>query len=108
MNLPRHQVVSDTLHLIADLIQEANSYLSESNLFQSSVKPVPKPKAAGLKPYASSAIDLAGRKLREKLNPPERDIFRAKRERKARSRYHTLKSVIAPPRKALGSRMRKI
>jgi len=97
MSLPRKQRVSDALHLIADLIQEADAYIQED---------LPRPKMKdGVEPHKRGAMDRIDRRVREKLVPLSRDVLRAKRERKARSRYQTLKNVKAP-RKVLGSRLR--
>ena len=98
MNLPRRQLVSDALNLIADLIQEADSFLREAAL--------PRPKLKdGVEPHKRSSVERMERRVAEKLTPMSRDVFRARRERKARSRYHTLKNV-KTPRKVLGSRLR--
>jgi hypothetical protein len=105
MGLPREQRVSDALHRIAELVQEADSYLCESALFKSTVKPLPKSKVKGFEPHKASRIELRDRKLREKIDKPMRDVFPARRERKARHRYHALKGI-ETPRKILGSRLR--
>jgi hypothetical protein len=64
MDLPRDQLVSDLLHQIASLIQEADAYLCESSLspatFASSSKKRPSPKMCAT-PFAK-----AGKKKREK------------------------------------------
>ena len=97
MTLPRRQRISDALHLIADLIQEADTYLQED---------LPRPRVKdGVEPHKRGALDRIDRRVREKMAPLSRDILRAKRERKARSRYQTLKDVKVP-RKVLGSRLR--
>jgi hypothetical protein len=104
MSLPRKQRVSDALHLIADLIQEADSYLQENLLHGKFDAPKPKLKD-GVEPHKRSAIERIERRVREKIAPLSRNVLRAKRERKARSRYQTLKNV-KTPRKVLGSRLR--
>jgi len=64
MDLPRDQLVSDLLHQIADLIQEADAYLCESKLsptpFASLGKKLPKPGLCAT-PFAK-----AGKKKEEK------------------------------------------
>jgi len=46
------------------------------------------------------------RRVRERVAPLARDVLRARRERKARDREHTMKNVVAPPRKSLSTRLR--
>jgi len=104
MSLPRKQRVSDALHLIADLIQEADSYLRESILHGKFDAPKPRVKD-GVEPHRRSVMDRIDRKAREKITPLSSSVLRARRERKARSRYQTLKDVKVP-RKVLGSRLR--
>ena len=105
MTLPRRQQVSDALHLIAALIQEADSYLREGLFFDAPTLKAPKMKD-GPEPYAGDFAKNAERRLAAKASPPARKLLRARTERKARSRYATLKNVTAPPRKVLGSRLR--
>jgi hypothetical protein len=53
--------------------------------------------------------DLMSRLVRrrdEKASPPARDILRARRERRARDREHSMKNVTAPPRKCFSTRLR--
>ena len=110
MRVPPHQQVSDLLHEIADLVNEADLYLSESGLYKSSVKSLPKSKAQLASVGEPNKSDRVANRLRntmEKLSKPERDVFRAKRERKQRSRYQARKLVKGAPRKSFGSRFRK-
>lgn len=102
MTLLRRQQISDALHLIADLVQEADTYLRESLVHGKFDAPKLKD---GIEPYKRDPIERIERRIREKYVPLTRDVLRARRERKARSRYQTLKNVI-PPRKVLGSRLR--
>lgn len=104
MHLPRDQRVSDLLHRIADLVQEADSFLTPKTRA---------PSFAGIFTNQNKApfSELFARRMREKLSPPARDVLRARRERKARSRYNALKLVKAGPagagpRKILGTRFR--
>jgi hypothetical protein len=46
------------------------------------------------------------RKLREKLNPPVRDILKARRERQQRHRRHRFTGVDFKPRKMLSTTLR--
>jgi len=97
------------LHGIADLVQEADSFLEESSLFKSRVKPLPKAKSGvgGLmEPHKVDRITNNMRKTMERIDKPERDVFRAKRERKQRSRYAARKLVAGAPRKSFGTRFR--
>jgi len=141
MRLPPHQRVSDLLHEIADLVQQADTYLVESSLSPRPVSGLGKAKSrpptgprpfnkpgAGKKadrstlfkslekpskraslsePHAASSIENRMRKMREKLAKPERDVLRAKRERKQRSRYQAGKLTVGAPKKSLGTRLRK-
>lgn len=139
MGLPREQLVSDLLHTIASLIQEADDYLCESSLsptpFAKAGKKRPRPKlrptpfnrqgkkhekgkkmfsaikrprakSGGLQPHKADGLTNRLRKMRERINKPSRDVFRAKRERKQRSRYQANK-LTTTPRKVLGTRFRK-
>ena len=140
MGLPRDQRVSDLLHHIADLIQEADAFLCESSLsptsFAGSRKRPSRPKLSptsfsksgkkdekskglfpvvkraplrrsGLEPNKVDGATNRIRKSEERLNPPERDVLRAKRERKQRSRYQANKLLVIKPQKTLGTRLRK-
>ncbi|MGE3483184.1 MAG: hypothetical protein AB7L09_00245 [Nitrospira sp.] len=139
MGLPRDQRVSDLLHSIADLIQEADAFLCESSLGpapMSAGKKLPRPKltptpfnsvtkkdekgknlfsgikrkplgSSGIEPHRVDSLTNRLRKTTEKLNPPERDVLRAKRERKQRSRYQANKLLAIKPQKSMGSRLRK-
>lgn len=140
MRLPRDQQVSDLLHVIADLVQEADSYLQESSLspmpFAKSGK---KPQASGLKatpfnaaskkdekgkglftaidrpplgktglqPHKADSLSNRARRSVEGVSMLDRNVFRAKRERKARDRHHANKLLTVKPQKVLGSRLRK-
>lgn len=106
MWLSRQQLVSDLLHDIAHFVYEADLYLRESDLYQSSVKSLPAPKD-GIQPHEASKIDNRMRKMRERFDKPQRDILRAKRERDQRSRYQSHKLTQGVPRKILGMRFRK-
>lgn len=111
MRLPRQQLVSDLLHNIAGLVQEADLYLRESDLFKSIVKPLPKVKVksssgGALEPFAVDRITNNLRRTMEKLNKPSRDLFTDERERRQRSRYQKRKLVKGAPRKSFGSRLR--
>lgn len=46
------------------------------------------------------------RKLREKVNPPVRDILRARRERQQRHRRHRFNGLALKPRKMLSTVLR--
>lgn len=46
------------------------------------------------------------RRVRDKHNPQARDVLRARRERKARNREHSMKRVKAPPRRILSTKFR--
>lgn len=138
MGLPRAQQVSDLLHDIANLVQEADAYLCESSLsptpFAKSGKKRPSPrlgplafakcgkkhnrsknlfspikrtplKKSGLQPHKVDSFTNRMRKIGERAAPPERDILRAKRERKQRSRYQANK-LTGGANKVFGSRMR--
>jgi len=107
MTLTRQQRISDALHLLAGLIQEADVYLRESNVHGKFDAPkLPRPKLKdGVEPHKRGIFDRMERKAREKIVPLKRNVMRAATERKARSRYQTLKNV-KPPRKVLGSRLR--
>jgi hypothetical protein len=110
MRLPRQQRVSDLLYSIAGLIQEVDSYLRESDLFKSATKPLPAPKfkvsTGALEPHKVDRVSNSLRKTIERIDKPERDIMRAKRERKQRSRYQARKLVRDAPRKSFGTRLR--
>jgi len=110
MPLPRPQQVSDLLHDIAELVQEADSYLSESALFKSMVKPLPKAKAAGgfSEPFAADRLTNRMRKADERVGADSQRKFmlRARRERKQRSRYQAGKLTTSKPRKTFGTRLR--
>jgi hypothetical protein len=105
MTLPRRQQVSDALHLIADSIQEADILLREGIVHGKFDAPKPKLKD-GVEPHKRGIMDRIERRVREKVTPLSRNVLRARRERKARDRYQTLKNV-KTPRKVLGSRIRK-
>lgn len=142
MRLPVHQRVSDLLHEIADLVQEADSYLDESalspapvsslgkaksngpmgpnafnkksgagkkmdrsTLFTSLQKPA-KPGKSGIEPHKADSLTNRLRKMGEKIGKPERDVLRAKRERKQRSRYQAGKLTKDAPSKSFGTRLR--
>jgi len=104
MRLPSHQRVSDLLHSIAHLVYEADAYLRESDLFKSSVKPLPAPRSdTGIKPHKADGLT---NRLRKMLSGgDERNILRAKRERDQRRRYQ--RKVKDAPRKSFGTRLRK-
>lgn len=106
MGLPRPQIVSDILHLIADLVCEADRFLDESKLYQSSVKSLPLSSSEGVQPHKADRLSNRLRKSQERIEKPTRDVLRARRERKQRSRYQTKKLVVGAPRKTLGMRMR--
>lgn len=119
MGLPREQRVSDLLHSIADLVQEADQFLDESALFQSRLpkprkprKPTNKDKGPGdklrhpgVEPFKLSSADNSVRNTEEKLNKPGREFMRARRARKERARYQATKRT-GTPRKSLGTRLR--
>jgi len=104
MPLLRQQLVSDLLHNIARLVYEADSYLRESDLYQSSVKSLPKPKA-GFEPHEADGLTNRIRKMLS--GGDERNILRAKRERDQRDREHSRALVTAAPKKTFGTRLRK-
>lgn len=86
----RRERLSETLNMIADLVEQADDKLvmEEPQL------------------HRRDAISRIERRVRESGTPLTRDILRARRERKARSRYQATKTLIAPPRKTLSTRMR--
>lgn len=88
MSSQRHQRLSETLQLIVSLIEEADQKLSEE-----------------VQLHRRDPISRIDRRVREKGTALTRDVLRARRERKARSRYQTLKNVL-PPRKTLSTRLR--
>lgn len=108
--MPRsqRQRISDTLHDIAALVQEADNYLSETGLFKSLFRrpALKKQEKNGIEPNKRDLFSRLERRLREKAIPTARDIFRARRERKARSRYYSLRGAMLPPRKIFGTRFR--
>jgi hypothetical protein len=85
----KHQKISEALNLIADLIEQADKVLGEE-----------------IQLHRRDVFSRLERRVREKGTPLTRDVLRARRERKARSRYQTLKNVL-PPRKMLSTRFRK-
>jgi hypothetical protein len=89
MNGFRHQRLSETLELISDLVEGVDLILGEE-----------------LKLTRRDVISRIERRIRERGTPMTRDVLRSRRERKARSRYHAQKNVIAPPRKVLSTRLR--
>lgn len=100
--MSRLRLVSDTLQEIADLVEQADRLLSES--IASASTEVPQRK--GLELHKRDMMSRLERRLREKIAPLTRNVLRARRERKARSRYATLNQVSAPPRKVFSSRLR--
>lgn len=100
--MSRQRQLGETLMLIADLVEQAGRYLSES---VASID-VETPQRKGLQLHRRDPMSRIERRLREKLVPLSRNVLRAKRERKARSRYATLKQVSAPPRKVFSTRLR--
>jgi hypothetical protein len=119
MNSPRCQQVSDVLHHIAELVQEADSYLCESKLMPATsfkrpkfvasprsfnkLKPI-KPRKSVIEPHKADGVTNAARRMGDFAT--SRSIFRAARERKQRSRDHARKGVVDIPRKLLGTRFR--
>jgi hypothetical protein len=103
MDLPLHRLVRDTLHQIADLVQEADAYLCESDLFKSSTPRPPLPKSA-VQPHKADRLTNRARKMGDFLTT--RNLLRARRERKQRDRDHA-KSPAGAPEKRLGTRLRK-
>jgi hypothetical protein len=105
------QRVSDLLHDIANLVQEADEFLAESSLFKSMVKPLPKAKTPGghSEPFSADRITNRLRKADERVgaDSQRKYMLRARRERKQRSRYQASKLTIGKPRKSLGSRFRQ-
>jgi len=118
MDLPRVQHVSEILHRIADLVQEADAYLCESDCAafyfpDIGKKGKKKPKGGtaplrkgGMEPNKVDAPTNRARVVDARVNPPRRDLFRAERERKQRDRYAKYKLVTDVPIKTLGSRVR--
>lgn len=94
--MSRQRSIITALALIADLVEHADHYLAES------VGP-----RKGLQPHRRDMMSRIERRVREKMAPMARDVLRARRERKARARYHTLKNVKAPPLKSLSMGFRK-
>lgn len=86
----RQKRLSETLNLIADLVEEVDQRLI-----------VEEPQL-----HRRDAISRIERRIREAGSPMTRDVLRARRERKARSRYQATKNLITPPRKTLSTRMR--
>ena len=85
-------------------MQEADAYLHESDLFKSTVKPLPT--RPGLRqPNAASDCDNADRRIREKFTSPK-NMLRAKRERNARSNYAKKKGVVDVPKPFFGTTLR--
>lgn len=140
MGLTRAQQVSGLLHELADLVQAADSYLSESSLaptpfskasqkrgrprltatpFNRSNKKDEKGKRLfsaikrpalrkpGLQPHKADGITNRLRRSSEGLKMLDRNVFRAKRERKERSRHHSKKNLLVKPQKIMGSWVRK-
>lgn len=146
MGFPRHQRVSDLLHEIAELVDEADQFLTESalspipfakagkrkqrpklspmsfskvgkrkqpkNLFMSLMKKAkpnnkPKPKRSGLQPHQVDRITNRLRNFADRIDKKDRDVFRAKRERKQRDRYNATKDLVSMPQKSFGTRMRQ-
>ena len=83
------QRLLETLEFIDSVIEAAKLRLSEE-----------------LQLHRRDVVSRLNRRVREKGIPITRDILRARRERKARSRYKTLKNIVAPPRKTLSTRLR--
>jgi hypothetical protein len=92
--MSRRQNISTSLQLIADLVEQADLYLSESAL----------PQRKGLQIHRRDLMSRIDRRVREKMAPLARNVLRARRERKARSRYQTLKCVQAPLKNFSGLR----
>jgi len=56
--------------------------------------------------HRQGALERIVRRVRERGTPLTRNVLRARRERKQRSRYHALKDLVTPPRKLLSTRVR--
>ena len=84
----------------------AGKKADRTTLFKSLQNPA-KPKKSGVEPHKVDSLTNRLRKMNEKLAKPERDVLRAKRERKQRSRYQAGKLTIGAPGKSFGTRMRK-
>jgi hypothetical protein len=85
----RQERLSETLTLILNLVEEADQKLMEEPQL-----------------HRRDPMSRMERRIREAGTPLTRDVLRARRERKARSRYQTTKNLIAPPRKTLSTRLR--
>lgn len=101
--MSRHRELRMALGLIADIVEQADRLLSESLASTNGGSPQRK----GLQLNKRDAMSRIDRRIREKMVPLTRNVLRARRERKARSRYHTLKQVSAPPRSILSTRLRQ-
>lgn len=138
MGLQQEQQVCDLLHKIADLVQEADSFLNESSLSPTpfnkasrkkgrpSISPTSfaksgdkrkqrglftslvqtKPRKSGLEPHKVDRITNRLRNMGDRIDKKDRDVNRAKRERKQRSRYQAKKLLTVTPQKSLGTKFR--
>lgn len=100
--MDRRRQVSSALFFIADLVEAADHYVTES----AATFDVATPRRAGLLLHRRDPMARIDRRMREKIVPLARNVLRARRERKARSRYQTLSQVSAPPLKILSTRFR--
>jgi hypothetical protein len=100
--MSRHRHIVTALAFIADIVEQADLYLSES--LGSRANKLPERK--GLQVNRRDMFSRIDRRIREKMVPLTRNVLRARRERKARSRYATMKTVKAPPKKILSTRFR--
>lgn len=101
--MSRQSLLSETLLLIADLVEQAGGCLSEG---VASID-VETPQRKGLQLHRRDMMSRIDRRMREKMVPLARNVLRARRERRARSRYQTLKQVSSPPREMFSTRFRK-
>lgn len=84
-----HRQVTVLLSEISDLIDFAEHRLAEETTL-----------------HRRDPISRIIRRVREKGTPLTRDVLRARRERKQRSRYQASKLLVRPPRKLLSTRLR--